>query len=358
MSADDDEPTAMSGSKPSLALLGATGYAGLEALRLLRAHPQFALTAVASRQRTGRNLAEEMPALAAGGLPQLVRADKLDWARYDAVLSALPHGSAAEILRAVPPQVRVVDMSADFRLKDAALYERTYGRPHAAPDLLPQAVYGLSEWNREEIAAARLVACPGCYPTASLLLLLPLVRAGLLEAEDIIIDAKSGVSGAGRAAAEERLFCEVGESAAPYALASHRHVPEMEAALRDATKASVGISFTPHLLPMNRGEIVTIYARLVPKQTLSAVREALDAAYAKSPFVHCLKSDALPSTRQVRGSNHCLLGAYADRLPQRVILIGVLDNLVKGAAGQAIQNLNLMFGFAEDAGLKGAPLFP
>ena len=348
----------MPNSKPSLALLGATGYAGLEALRLLQAHPHFALSALASRQRAGRDLAKEFPALAARGLPPLQRADALTWDQYDAVLSALPHGSAAEVLRAVPPHVRVVDMSADFRFKDAALYARHYGRPHAAPDLLADAVYGLSEWNRDKIAAARLVACPGCYPTASLLLLLPLVRAGLLDTDEIVIDAKSGVSGAGRAAAEERLFCEVGESAAPYALASHRHVPEMEAALEDAAGAPVRLSFTPHLLPMNRGEIVTIYARLAPKKSLDHVRKALQAEYGASHFVHCLTGDALPSTRQVRGSNHCLLGAYADRLPQRVILIGVLDNLVKGAAGQAIQNLNLMFGFAETAGLETAPLFP
>ena len=353
----------MSQAKPSLALLGATGYTGLEALRLLSAHPHFALRTLVSR-RADKNLAQDFPTLvqgaqgAQGGLPPLQRAEEADWAGCDAVLSALPHGSAAELLRELPPQLRVVDMSADFRLKDKALYARCYGRAHAAPHLLSEAVYGLSEWNREAIADARLVACPGCYPTASLLLLLPLLRAQALASEDIIIDAKSGVSGAGRAVAEERLFCEVGESAQPYALGSHRHVPEMEQALNAVAAAPVQLTFTPHLLPMNRGEIVTIYARLAPGQTPDSVRDILRAQYETSRFVRVLEEGAVASTRQVRGSNYCLLGVYADRAAQRVILLSVLDNLVKGAAGQAIQNLNLMFGFAEEAGLAGAPLFP
>lgn len=350
-------------TKASLAVLGATGYVGLEALRLLHAHPHFELKALASHSRVTRKLVQDFPALAARALPPLQRLDELDWKGCDAVLSALPHGSAADVLRALPPQLRVVDLSADFRLKDAALYAKYYGRAHGAPNLLPHAVYGLSEWNREEIAGARLVACPGCYPTASLLLLLPLLRQRVLSSEDIIIDAKSGVSGAGRSLAEERLFCEVDESAQVYALGAaaphgHRHVPEMEQALRTVCDAPVRLSFTPHLLPMNRGEIVTIYARLAPGQSLAAAQEVLRAQYANSPFVHCLDEGALPSTRQVRGSNHCLLGAYESRLEGRIVLLGVLDNLVKGAAGQAIQNLNLMFGFAENAGLEGAPLFP
>jgi N-acetyl-gamma-glutamyl-phosphate reductase len=252
----------------------------------------------------------------------------------------------------------VIDLSADFRLRDPAVYAEWYGHEHRAPALQETAVYGLTEFNRDAVRAARLVACPGCYPTAALLLLLPLVAEGLIEAEDIIIDAKSGASGGGRSLKENMLICEVGEGIHPYSIASHRHAPEIEQEISAVAGRPVLTNFTPHLMPMNRGELLTTYVRLAGGASVADLRAALDERYAGEPFVRLAPEGLAPATRHVRGSNFCLLGVFEDRLPGRAILISTLDNLVKGSSGQAIQNMNLMLDLPETLALEQQPLFP
>jgi N-acetyl-gamma-glutamyl-phosphate reductase len=249
-------------------------------------------------------------------------------------------------------------MSADFRLRDTDTYAEWYGHEHRAPALQGEAVYGLTEYYREPVAGARLVACPGCYPTAALLLLLPVVGDGLVDADDIVIDAKSGTSGAGRGVKESTLFCEVAEGIHPYGVAGHRHAPEIEQELSAAAGRNLLVNFTPHLMPMNRGELLTAYVKLANGTGAADLRAALARRYADEPFVRLAPQGLAPATRHVRGSNHVLLQVWEDRIPNRAILVSTLDNLVKGSSGQAIQNLNLMFGLPETMGLEQAPLFP
>jgi N-acetyl-gamma-glutamyl-phosphate reductase len=252
----------------------------------------------------------------------------------------------------------VIDMSADFRLNDLDVYAEWYGGKHGAPELAKEAVYGLTEHYGAQLKGARLVACPGCYPTGVLLALLPLVKQKLISTDDIIIDAKSGVSGAGRTLKQNILFSEAGEGVSPYGIASHRHVPEIEQELALAAKTPVAINFTPHLVPMSRGELCTCYVRLAGKTTANDLRAALAKAYAESPFVRIVEEGVVPATQHVRGSNECHIGVFADRIPGRAIVISAIDNLVKGSAGQALQNFNLMYGFEETLGLEQLPLFP
>jgi N-acetyl-gamma-glutamyl-phosphate reductase len=249
-------------------------------------------------------------------------------------------------------------MSADFRLDNADTYKTWYGHEHQAPGLQAEAVYGLTEHYRDAIAAARLVACPGCYPTAALMALLPIVRSAKIDVGDIVIDAKSGVSGAGRSLRQNVLFTEAGEGLSPYSVARHRHAPEIEQEVSKVAGKEVLVNFTPHLIPMSRGELCTAYLRLIGAATADDLRQALNHAYDDEPFVHVAKPGALPQTQNVRGSNYVQIGVAADRIPGRAIVISVLDNLVKGSAGQAIQNFNLMFGIEETTGLMQQPLFP
>ena len=249
-------------------------------------------------------------------------------------------------------------MSADFRLRDPAVYEKWYGGPHKALELQAEAVYGLTEHYREEIRKARLVACPGCYPTSVLMMILPLAKAGLIKVSDLVIDAKSGVSGAGRSLKQNILFCEAGEGLSPYGIAGHRHAPEIEQEISRAAGRDIVVNFTPHLIPMSRGELCTIYARLARGATAADCTGVLESLYSGEPFVHLAPIGVIPATQFVRGSNNVMLAAYPDRIPGRVILVSTLDNLVKGSAGQAIQNFNLMFGIDETAGLQQVALFP
>jgi N-acetyl-gamma-glutamyl-phosphate reductase len=258
----------------------------------------------------------------------------------------------------MPSHVKVIDLSADFRLRDIAVYAEWYGDSHKAPHLQAEAVYGLTELARERIAKARLVACPGCYPTSCLLPLVPLIEAGVVETGDIIIDAKSGISGAGRGAKEASLFAEVSEGVHAYGVASHRHAPEIEQALTLAAGHPVTVNFTPHLMPMNRGILSSIYVRLAGGVTADDARTALARGYVGEPFVHVLENGLAPATRHVRGSNNCLIGVFADRVPGRAIVLSVIDNLVKGASGQAVQNMNVIRGFPETTGLRQQALFP
>ncbi len=344
--------------KVKIGVIGASGYTGADLIRLAACHPHMDIALLAANTHAGKRLADVFPHLGFIAAPTLVKAEDADWASCDAVFCGLPHGTAQDIIATLPESVKIIDMSADFRLKDTKAYAKWYGREHSAPDLVGQAAYGLTEFNRETIAAARLVACPGCYPTAALLALLPLVIAKLIEASDIIIDAKSGVSGAGRSLKQNILFSEAGEGLSPYSIASHRHAPEIEQEISAAAGEAVLINFTPHLVPMSRGELVTAYVRLKGGHSSDDLLAALTARYASAPFVRIAPRGTLPSTQFVRGSNYCMLGVYADRIPGRAIAVSAIDNLVKGSAGQAVQNFNLMFGFPETAGLEQLPLFP
>ena len=254
--------------------------------------------------------------------------------------------------------VKIVDLSADFRLKDVKTYETWYGKPHTCPDLQKEAVYGLTEVNREAIKKARILANPGCYPTAAQLPLIPLLRAGVISGEDIIIDAKSGTTGAGRAPKEAFLYCEVADGMHAYGVAAHRHAPEIEQGLTEAGNAPVILNFTPHLMPMARGIFESIYVKTTPGKTFTDLKKILEDTYKDEPFVTVLEGSTVPQTRHVRGSNHVFINVIQDRIPGRCIIVSAIDNLVKGASGQAIQNMNLMLGFEETTGIMLAPVFP
>lgn len=344
--------------KIRIAVLGASGYTGADLVRLALNHPQVEIVALAANQKAGQTMADIWPHFAPyPALPRLIRADAVDWSQVDAVFGCLPHAASAELLSTLK-DTRIIDLSADFRLLDAEVYGEWYGVTHPAPHLLADAVYGLTEMARPRLKDARLVACPGCYPTAALLALLPLAEAGLITPTNITINALSGVSGAGRGLKESNLFVEVAEAVAPYAVGRHRHMPEIEQELGRGFGAPVTVSFTPHLVPMNRGELETITVELAPGRTAEDLRTAFAARYAEEPFVHLLPEGVAPATRMVRGSNHVVLNAFPDRVPGRAIVIVAIDNLVKGSSGQAIQNMNLMFGLTETMGLEAAPLFP
>jgi N-acetyl-gamma-glutamyl-phosphate reductase len=340
------------------AVLGASGYTGADLIRLAARHPKITLTALIAKGHAGQSLAQVFPHLASLGLPVLVTSDQVDWSKIDVAFCGLPHGTAHGEIAKMPQRVKVIDMSADFRLRDLRVYAEWYGAAHSAPALMKNAVYGLTEHYRDAIKDARLVACPGCYPTAVLLALLPLAKAKLIQADDLIIDAKSGVSGAGRSLKQNLLFSEAGEGLSPYSIGSHRHVPEIEQELALTMGPPVTVNFTPHLAPMSRGELCTCYVRLAGRATADDLRHALAEAYAASPFVHVVEEGVIPATQHVRGSNFCHLGVFADRLPGRAIVVSAIDNLVKGSAGQALQNFNLMYGFEETLGLEQLPLFP
>ncbi len=335
-----------------IAVLGASGYTGADLVRLALGHPHIEVAALAAGARAGAAMVSVWPHFAGYPLPPIMAADAIDWSRIDVVFGCLPHGASATLLAGIEGP-SIIDLSADFRLRSAATYAEWYGLPHPAPELLSQAVYGLTEYARAALPGARLVACPGCYPTAALLALLPVVH--LIDVSRITINAISGISGAGRAAKEANLFAELGESAAAYSVGNHRHMPEIEQELSAAAGTSATVAFTPHLVPMARGELLTITVEGAPAPEL---RAALAARYETEPFVHLLPEGTAPSTRMVRGSNHAVLNVFADRVPGRAIIIAAIDNLVKGSSGQAIQNMNLMFGLPETTGLLAAPLFP
>jgi len=347
-----------SDEKIRIGILGASGYTGGELLRLLARHDGMDVTMLSAARRAGQSLADVFPHLAVMRAPDLITIDEFDYSALDAVFCCLPHGTTQEVIAGLPAHLKIVDLSADFRLADPGLYAEWYGHEHRAVDLQEEAVYGLTELKRDAVSNARLVANPGCYPTGPQLALMPLLETGRIEAEDIIIDAKSGVSGAGREPRQNMLFSEVGEGVHAYGVATHRHVPEIEQGLSEATRTPVGISFTPHLIPMNRGILATIYVRLAAGATLDEVRAVLAERYVDEPFVHLVPEGISPATRDVRGSNHCLIGVFADRLAGRIIIVTAIDNLVKGASGQALQNMNLMCGLPEIAGLEQLSLFP
>ena len=344
--------------KYKIAVIGASGYTGSDLVRLALRHPSIEIVHLTAHSHAGKPMASVFPHLASYGLPDLIKNEEADWSKVDAVFCGLPHATSQAVIKELPDHLKIIDMSADFRLRDAATYAQWYGGEHKAPELQSQAVYGLTEHYRSDIAKTRLVACPGCYPTAVLTLLMPLVKAGLIDAGDLVIDAKSGTTGGGRSLKQNLLFAEAGEGMSPYAIAAHRHAPEIEQEISLIAGRPVTVNFTPHLVPMSRGELITTYAKLTKGASADDCNAALAQRYDDEPFVSVASDRVIPSTQFVRGSNNVLVKAFADRVPGRVILIATLDNLVKGSAGQAIQNFNVMFGLEETSGLEQVALFP
>jgi N-acetyl-gamma-glutamyl-phosphate reductase len=349
-------------NKAKIGVIGASGYTGAELVRLLIPHPRVDIALLTADRRAGKPMAEVFPQFSPYALPKLSALDGVDWPGLglDLVFCALPHGTTQRVIQDLfgrMPAIKVVDLSADFRLADPAAYARWYGHPHAALALQKKAVYGLTEIYRSEIKSAQLVANPGCYTSCAELALIPLLQAKAIDPDEIVIDAKSGMTGAGRAAKEEMLFSEVSEGFHAYGVGHHRHMAELDQEFSKAAGRDVIVSFTPHLVPMNRGILSTIYVRGL-RASPQELHALLLKAYANEPFVHVLPFGALPQTRHVRGSNMTFIGVAADRIAGRAIIGSALDNLTKGAAGQAVQNMNLMLGFAETMGLEQVALFP
>lgn len=342
-------------------IIGATGYAGAELVRILMNHKEVEIAWYGSRSYVDENYADIY-----GNMFQIVDAKCMDdnmeelAESVDVIFTATPQGFLAGVLTEdILSKVKIVDLSADFRIKDVAIYEKWYKIEHKSPQFIDEAVYGLCEINRDKVTKeTRLVANPGCYTTCAILTAYPLVKEGLIDTDTLIVDAKSGTSGAGRGAKTPNLFCEVNESMKAYGVASHRHTPEIEEQLGYAAGKEILINFTPHLVPMNRGILVTAYASLTKDVTYEEVKAAYDKYYKDEFFVRVLNKDVCPQTRNVEGSNFVDVNFKIDPRTKRVIMMGAIDNLVKGAAGQAVQNMNLMFGFDENEGLKQIPMCP
>lgn len=337
-------------------IVGGTGYTGVELLRLLARHPEVELMAITSRGDAGTAVADMFPSLR--GAVKLTFCDPKEapLKECDLVFFATPNGIAMQqAVALLADGVRLVDLAADFRIKDISVWEKWYGMQHACPDLVAEAVYGLPEINRESIRSARLVANPGCYPTATQLGFLPLVETGCVDLDHLIADAKSGVSGAGRKAETHILFSEASDNFKAYGVAGHRHLPEIRQGLSVAAGRAVGLTFVPHLTPMIRGIHATLYARVTREEDFQAMFEA---RYRDEPFVDVMPPKSHPETRSVRAANTCRIAVHRPQGGETLVILSVIDNLVKGAAGQAVQNMNIMFGFDECAGLNQLPVLP
>ena len=345
--------------KTRVGIIGATGYTGLELLRFLIHHPEIEITALTSQKYAGVEIGQVFPAL----MNYLqTKCEELSVERVsdktDFVFTAVPHKTAMETVPLFYRQgKRVVDLSADFRFKDAGVYEKWYQK-HTAPDLLPESIYGLPELHRDKIRGARIVGNPGCYPTGALIGLIPLVKKGLISLEDIIVDSKSGVSGAGRDVVLESLFCEINEGIKAYKIFAHRHTPEIEQELSQMAKKEIKVTFVPHLIPMDRGILSTLYVHLMKKMKTEELLKTFQDYYKGEPFIRIYPNGKLPNTKDVRGSNFCDIGLTVSEADGRAVIVTAIDNLVKGASGEAIQNMNIMLGYPETMGLLPTPLFP
>ena len=339
-----------------IGIVGGTGYTGVELLRILSQHPQVSIEAITSRKEAGMDVAQLFPSLR--GRIELKFSDpaEANLDKCDVVFFATPNGIAMkQVPSLLDAGVRIIDLAADFRIKDIAVWEKWYGMPHACPELVAEAVYGLPEINRDRIKTARLIANPGCYPTAVQLGFLPLVESGAVDLDHLVADAKSGVSGAGRNAEIHTLFAEAADNFRAYGVSGHRHLPEIRQGLSQAAKHPIGLTFVPHLTPMIRGIHATLYAKLLKEVDLQALYEN---RYVNEPFVDVLPAGSHPETRSVRGSNLCRIAVHRPQGGDTVVILSVTDNLVKGAAGQAVQNMNLMFGLPETLAITHVPLFP
>ncbi|MBF9042058.1 N-acetyl-gamma-glutamyl-phosphate reductase [Rhodobacterales bacterium HKCCE4037] len=339
----------------NIAILGASGYTGAELCRLIVGHPDMRLVALTGDRKAGQTMASVYPFLRAANLPDLERIEDVDFSGVDLAFCALPHATSQSVIKDLPSDLKVVDLSADFRLRDPAVYKKWYGKDHDAPELQGEAVYGLTEFYREDIKAARLVAGTGCNAATGQFALRPLIAAGLIDLDDIIIDMVVGVSGAGRSLKENLLHAELSEGTNAYALGgTHRHLGEFDQEFSLVAGRKVEVQFTPHLAPFNRGILATVYV----KGEAEAIHAELASAYAQEPFIEVLPMGTAPSTHDVRGTNYCHIGVAKDRRSGRAQVVAALDNLCKGSSGQAIQNANLMLGLEETAGLMGQAVFP
>jgi len=339
-----------------IGIVGGTGYTGVELLRILSQHPEVSIEAITSRKEAGMDVAQLFPSLR--GRIELKFSDpaEANLDKCDVVFFATPNGIAMkQVPSLLDAGVRIIDLAADFRIKDIAVWEKWYGMPHACPELVAEAVYGLPEINRDRIKTAQLIANPGCYPTAVQLGFLPLVESGAVDLDHLVADAKSGVSGAGRNAEIHTLFAEAADNFKAYGVSGHRHLPEIRQGLSQAAKHPIGLTFVPHLTPMIRGIHATLYAKLLKEVDLQALYEN---RYVNEPFVDVLPAGSHPETRSVRGSNLCRIAVHRPQGGDTAVILSVTDNLVKGAAGQAVQNMNLMFGLPETLAITQAPLFP
>lgn len=341
-------------------IIGSTGYAGGELVRILTAHKEVEIVWYGSRSYIDKKYAQMYQ-----NMFQIVDAVCMDdnmeelAGQVDVIFTATPQGLCASLVNEeILSKVKIIDLSADFRIKDVSVYEKWYGIEHKSPEFIEEAVYGLCEINREDVKKARLVANPGCYTTCSILTAYPLAKEGLIDMSTLIIDAKSGTSGAGRGAKLPNLYCEVNENIKAYGVAIHRHTPEIEEQLGYAAGEKILVNFTPHLVPMNRGILATEYAKLKKEVTYEEVKAIYDKYYADEKFIRVLDKDICPETKWVEGSNYVDISFKIDERTGRIIMMGAIDNLVKGAAGQAVQNMNLMFGFKETEGLELVPMFP
>ena len=338
-----------------IAVLGASGYTGAELVRLISTHPEMEIAALSADRKAGQAMADVFPFLRHLDLPRLQKIEEIDFYGIDLCFCALPHATTQEVISALPRSLKIVDLSADFRLRDPAEYQKWYGQPHTAVEIQKEAVYGLTEFYRDEIRSARLVAGTGCNAATGQFALRPLIAAGCIDLDDILIDLKAGVSGAGRSLKENLLHAELSGGTHTYSAGGkHRHLGEFDQEFSKIAGRPVRVQFTPHLLPMNRGVLATVYV----KGDAKTVHQVLETAYENEPFLQVLPFGALPSTRDIAGSNFCHLGVIGDRLPGRAVVVSVLDNLTKGSSGQAIQNANLMLGLPETEGLMLAPIFP
>ena len=347
--------------KLKIAIIGASGYTGAELIRILLNHKKTEIVALVANSNAGQKIEQLYPHLTHYDLPDLKKIEEINFTEIDVAFGCLPHTTSQETFKKLladgkNSHLKIIDLSADFRLENPDDYLQWYEHEHIAKDLQPQAVYGLSEIHRNKIKKANLVACPGCYPTSALLPLIPLLQNNLIGKNDIVIDSKSGVTGAGRSVKQANLFCEINESVRAYAIGKHRHIGEIEQELSKAANTKIEIDFTPHLLPINRGIISTIYAKLNPKFSLADVKNCLEKKYEDEPFVKVIEGE--PNIKDVVGTNFCVIAAKESRIAGKIILVSVIDNLCKGASGQAVQNMNIMFGFDEKEGLEMAPTFP
>ncbi|MES9961708.1 MAG: N-acetyl-gamma-glutamyl-phosphate reductase [Sedimenticola sp.] len=339
-----------------IGIVGGTGYTGVELLRLLAGHPGVEVAVITSRSEAGTPVSDMYPNLRGHIDIAFSEPDAKTLGACDLVFFATPNGTAMKMVpELLDAGVKVIDLAADFRIKEISVWEQWYGMQHACPELVAEAVYGLPEINRDAVKAARLVANPGCYPTAATLGLLPLLEAGVIETDGLVADCKSGVSGAGRGANVGMLMGEVGESFKAYGVPGHRHLPEIRQNLSEVASEPVGLTFVPHLLPMIRGIHATLYAQAIAEADL---QQLFEERYANEPFVDVLPAGSHPETRSVRGVNHCRIAVHQPQEGDTIVVLSVIDNLVKGAAGQAVQNMNLMLGLDESAGLGAVALLP